>query len=96
MMRILQRLWAWLDDRTGLSALIGPIASHLVPRGSTWAYVFGSATLFTFLLQVVTGLRWPAPMFRRSAVPMRACNLLPIKHPLVTCYVGYTILARRR
>ncbi|MEZ4675296.1 MAG: cytochrome b N-terminal domain-containing protein [Caldilineaceae bacterium] len=56
MMRILQRLWAWLDDRTGLSALIGPIASHLVPRGSTWAYVFGSATLFTFLLQVVTGI----------------------------------------
>src|SRR5579875_1902011 len=29
---------------------------HPVPKESKWAYVFGSATLFSFVLQVVTGV----------------------------------------
>ena len=49
-------MWAWIDDRTGLSATIGPLAKHLVPPGAKWAYVFGSGTLFCFILQVVTGV----------------------------------------
>lgn len=55
-MKTLSRIWAWVDDRSGVSALIRPMASHLVPPGSRWWYVFGSATLFAFLLQVVTGI----------------------------------------
>lgn len=49
-------LWRWLDDRTGLSELIGPSLNHLVPREAKWWYVFGSATLCAFLVQVVTGV----------------------------------------
>ncbi|HRJ42178.1 MAG: cytochrome b N-terminal domain-containing protein [Caldilineaceae bacterium] len=56
MMGIVRSIWDWLDDRTGFSELVGPIASHPVPRKSTWAYVFGSATLVAFLLQVITGI----------------------------------------
>jgi len=52
----LKRLWKWVDDRTGISETIGPIAKHLVPPKSKWSYVFGSATLFAFILQVVTGV----------------------------------------
>ncbi len=48
--------WEWFDDRTGTSRLVGPLARHLVPAGSTWWYVFGSATLVAFILQVVTGV----------------------------------------
>jgi ubiquinol-cytochrome c reductase cytochrome b subunit len=55
--RLLKRLWPWLDDLTGLSVALGPVFTHHVPpaRHSGWFYVFGSATLFCFLLQVVTG-----------------------------------------
>ena len=52
----LQQLWAVVDDRTGLSALIGPILRHPVPPDAKWAYVFGSATLTALLVQVVTGM----------------------------------------
>ena len=36
--------------------MLKPLLMHRVPRGSKWAYVFGSATLFAFLLQVITGV----------------------------------------
>ena len=55
-MQWIRKLWKWIDDRTGISETIGPLAKHLVPPGSKWAYVFGSATLFAFILQVVTGV----------------------------------------
>jgi ubiquinol-cytochrome c reductase cytochrome b subunit len=55
-MNILKRAWRWFDDRTGTSSAIGPIAEHPVPPGTDWWYVFGSATLFAFILQVVTGV----------------------------------------
>jgi ubiquinol-cytochrome c reductase cytochrome b subunit len=51
-----RKLGAWLEDRTGIMAAITPILNHLVPPGAKWAYVFGSATLFCFILQVVTGI----------------------------------------
>jgi hypothetical protein len=56
MMVLLQRVWEWFNDRTGTSTLIGPVLAHPVPRGAKWSYVFGSATLFAFLVQVVTGI----------------------------------------
>ncbi|HVW20231.1 MAG TPA: cytochrome b N-terminal domain-containing protein [Opitutaceae bacterium] len=56
MKRLLQQTWTWLDDRLGLSALIGPSLKHLVPRDAKWWYVFGSATLLAFVIQVVTGV----------------------------------------
>jgi ubiquinol-cytochrome c reductase cytochrome b subunit len=48
--------WRWLDDRLGLSALFGPAMKHLVPSDARWWYVFGSATLLAFIVQVVTGV----------------------------------------
>jgi ubiquinol-cytochrome c reductase cytochrome b subunit len=48
--------WRWLDDRLGLSDLLGPSLRHLVPRDAKWWYVFGSATLLAFIVQVVTGV----------------------------------------
>ena len=55
-MKILRTIWHWIDDRTGLSETIGPLLKHPVPPGAKWAYVFGSGTLFCFILQVVTGV----------------------------------------
>ncbi len=57
-MRILKRVWGWFDDLTGLTKTIVPLMLHPVPhaRKSAWLYVFGSATLFAFVLQVGTGI----------------------------------------
>jgi ubiquinol-cytochrome c reductase cytochrome b subunit len=57
-MQFFKRAWLWFDDITGLSALIVPVMEHPVPkaRKSAWFYVLGSATLFAFLIQVVTGI----------------------------------------
>jgi ubiquinol-cytochrome c reductase cytochrome b subunit len=56
MKRLFVSSWQWLDDRLGLSDLLGPSLKHLVPRDAKWWYVFGSATLVAFIVQVVTGV----------------------------------------
>ncbi|HZU29291.1 MAG TPA: cytochrome b N-terminal domain-containing protein [Bryobacteraceae bacterium] len=55
-MRFLKTAWQWFDARTDASKVIGPIMKHPVPPRTGWMYVFGSATLFAFLLQVFTGI----------------------------------------
>jgi len=45
-----------MDDRGGFSDLMKPLTTHLVPPGSTWNYVWGSATLFCLVIQVITGI----------------------------------------
>ncbi|HEX3344496.1 MAG TPA: hypothetical protein VHS09_07970, partial [Polyangiaceae bacterium] len=54
--RFFQKTWALLDDRLGIAATLGPIMRHPVPRGARWWYVFGSATLCAFVIQVATGV----------------------------------------
>ena len=52
----MKKIWEWIDDRSGLSALIQPLLEHLVPKNAKWSYVFGSATLFCLIIQVATGV----------------------------------------
>ncbi|MCB0088347.1 MAG: cytochrome b N-terminal domain-containing protein [Caldilineaceae bacterium] len=53
---LLQKIWRVVDDRTGIAEAVGPILQHPVPADARWAYVFGSATLAAFIVQVVTGI----------------------------------------
>lgn len=66
MKRFFKKIWNWIDDRSGISELIIPLAKHKVPPGARWWYVFGSATLFCLILQIVTGVSL-ALMYQPSA-----------------------------
>jgi quinol---cytochrome c reductase cytochrome b subunit, bacillus type len=46
----------WIDERTALSPGLRWLLFRKVPRGTNWAYTLGSATLFAFLNQAVTGV----------------------------------------
>jgi ubiquinol-cytochrome c reductase cytochrome b subunit len=54
--RLLKTAWLTLDDRLGISSMVGPIMTHPVPRGARWWYVFGSATMLAFIIQVLSGI----------------------------------------
>tara|TARA_R110002124_G_scaffold160202_2_gene327393 strand:+ start:1993 stop:3429 length:1437 start_codon:yes stop_codon:yes gene_type:complete len=52
----LTRTWNWIDYRIGFSDYIVPLMVHLVPDNARWWYIFGSATLCAFVVQVLTGI----------------------------------------
>ncbi len=46
----------WLDDRLGYRQLVHEALYEPVPGGARWRYVWGSTLVFTFSVQVITGL----------------------------------------
>src|SRR5215217_1372037 len=46
----------WVDERTSLSGVARWTMFRKVPKGTNWFYTLGSATLFAFLNQAVTGV----------------------------------------
>ena len=56
-MRLIQTISDWLDQRLQLAKPIRETVEHPVPRQTaSWFYVFGSAALTVFVLQIVTGI----------------------------------------
>lgn len=48
--------WQWLESRLKLKGLSHLLLDEPIPGGASWVYVFGSVTLFFFVLQLVTGI----------------------------------------
>jgi menaquinol-cytochrome c reductase cytochrome b subunit len=46
----------WVDERTSLSGAARWAMFRKVPKGTNWFYTLGSATMFAFLSQAVTGV----------------------------------------
>jgi quinol---cytochrome c reductase cytochrome b subunit, bacillus type len=46
----------WLDERTGATGFLTGMLYRKVPKGTNWFYTLGSATMFAFLSQAVTGV----------------------------------------
>ena len=46
----------WVDERTSLSGAARWVMFRKVPKGTNWFYTLGSASLFAFLSQAVTGV----------------------------------------
>ena len=51
-----ERLADWIEDRTGYRGAARAIFDGEIPGGAHWRYVFGSALLSTFLIQLATGI----------------------------------------
>ena len=60
MVRLLKALGNWLDARLGFRETLLPMMRHPIPKAVEgpmgWWYVFGSASLTFFIIQVVTGI----------------------------------------
>ncbi|MGH7231769.1 MAG: cytochrome b, partial [Nitrospiraceae bacterium] len=50
------RIYQWLDSRLRLKPIQQTLLDEPIPGGASWIYVFGSATLFLFALQAITGM----------------------------------------
>ena len=46
----------WVDERTSLSGGLRWVMFRKIPKGTNWFYTLGSATMFAFLSQAVTGV----------------------------------------
>ena len=56
-MRLIRRLAGWLDERLDVGASLRDTIRHPIPRDTaSWYYVFGSAAMTVFGLQLVTGI----------------------------------------
>lgn len=56
-MRVITNTARWLEDRLHVGDMFEATAGHKVPSSTnSWFYVFGSATLLCFVLQIITGV----------------------------------------
>jgi quinol-cytochrome oxidoreductase complex cytochrome b subunit len=49
-------LVGWVDERTGASPFLTGMLLRKVPKGTNWFYTLGSATMFAFVVQALTGV----------------------------------------
>jgi quinol---cytochrome c reductase cytochrome b subunit, bacillus type len=49
-------LVGWIDERMGATSFLTAILIRKVPKGTNWFYTLGSATLFAFVVQALTGV----------------------------------------
>ncbi len=56
MKQALLNIGNWIDSRIGFSDCIWPLLTHIVPCNARWWYVFGSAALTAFIVQVISGV----------------------------------------
>jgi len=56
-MRLIKQLGEWFDARLQIGATLRETAEHPVPRETaSWFYVFGSAAVVVFILQIFSGI----------------------------------------
>ncbi|HTC29200.1 MAG TPA: cytochrome b N-terminal domain-containing protein [Candidatus Acidoferrum sp.] len=79
----------WLESRTGFVTLAKEFLTEDVPGGASYWYVFGSATLFAMILQIVTGIFltfFYAPSASTAWESTRAIYLNPWTHALLSIH----------
>ena len=54
-MSVVSRVYSWLDERLGLTGIYNVVLDRKVPKVNWW-FTLGSASLFLFVMQGVTGI----------------------------------------
>src|SRR5689334_4158214 len=80
-MKVVKATGNWLEDRTGIWAFSKGILEHPVPPGTDWWYVFGSATLTSFIVQVVTGIALSASYVTSTADAYNSLQFITYEAP---------------
>ena len=81
-MKVVKGAWNWFEDRTGLWSLVKPILDHPVPPGTDWWYVFGTATLTSFIVQVITGIALSSSYVTSTSDAYDSLNFITNNAPL--------------
>jgi ubiquinol-cytochrome c reductase cytochrome b subunit len=79
----------WIEKRTGFISLAQEFLTEDVPGGAAYWYVFGSATLFAMIVQIVTGIFltfFYAPSAATAWESTRAIYLNPYTHFLLAVH----------
>ncbi len=79
----------WIDKRTGFITMAQDFLTEDVPGGASYWYVFGSATLFAMIVQIVTGIFltfFYAPSAATAWESTRAIYLNPFTHFLLSVH----------
>jgi ubiquinol-cytochrome c reductase cytochrome b subunit len=79
----------WIEKRTGFISLTKEFLTEDVPGGASYWYVFGSATLFAMIVQIVTGIFltfYYAPSAATAWESTRAIYLNPWTHFLLAVH----------
>ncbi|HVS46075.1 MAG TPA: cytochrome b N-terminal domain-containing protein [Verrucomicrobiae bacterium] len=73
----------WIEQRTGFVSMTKGLLTEDIPGGASYWYVFGSATLFAMILQIVTGIFltfFYAPSANTAWESTRAMYANPFQH----------------
>ncbi len=79
----------WIESRTGFISMAKDFLTEDVPGGASYWYVFGSATMFAMILQIVTGIFltfFYAPSAATAWESTRAIYLNPYTHFLLSLH----------
>lgn len=79
----------WIEKRTGFVSMTQDFLTEDVPGGASYWYVFGSATLFAMIVQIVTGIFltfFYAPSAATAWESTRAIYLNPFTHFLLSVH----------
>ncbi|MBV8499005.1 MAG: cytochrome b N-terminal domain-containing protein [Candidatus Eremiobacteraeota bacterium] len=79
----------WIEKRTGFVSMAKDFLTEDVPGGASYWYVFGSATLFAMIVQIVTGIFltfFYAPSAATAWESTRAIYLNPYTHFLLAVH----------
>jgi ubiquinol-cytochrome c reductase cytochrome b subunit len=79
----------WIEQRTGFISMAKEFLTEDVPGGASYWYVFGSATLFAMIVQIVTGIFltfFYAPSAATAWESTRAIYLNPWTHFLLAVH----------
>jgi len=80
---------SWIEQRTGFVSMTKDFLTEDVPGGASYWYVFGSATLFAMIVQIVTGIFltfYYAPSAATAWESTRAIYLNPWTHFLLAVH----------